>query len=37
MNIGHTSNQSRLPPKTIRYYEEIGLVIPDREPNGYRD
>jgi MerR family transcriptional regulator, copper efflux regulator len=37
MNIGHASDRSGLPPKTIRYYEEIGLVIPDREPNGYRD
>ena len=24
-------------PKTIRYYEDIGLVIADRQANGYRD
>ena len=37
MNIGDVSRQSRLPVKTIRYYEEIGLVRPDRGTNGYRD
>jgi MerR family transcriptional regulator, copper efflux regulator len=37
MNIGHASGKSGLPAKTIRYYEEIGLVSPDRGLNGYRD
>jgi Cu(I)-responsive transcriptional regulator len=37
MNIGAAARQSELPPKTIRYYEEIGLVAPDRAYNGYRD
>lgn len=37
MNISIAAEQSGLPPKTIRYYEEIGLVIPERRPNGYRD
>lgn len=37
MNIGAASERSGLPPKTIRYYEEIGLVKPARRPNGYRD
>lgn len=37
MNIGNASDQTGLPAKTIRYYEEIGLVKPDRAPNGYRD
>ncbi|WP_299809838.1 Cu(I)-responsive transcriptional regulator [uncultured Roseibium sp.] len=37
MNIGTASRQSRLPVKTIRYYEEIGLVRPLRGENGYRD
>ena len=27
---------SNLPAKTIRYYEEIGLIRPDRSANGYR-
>ncbi len=37
MNIGTVSERSGLPPKTIRYYEEIGLIAPDRRDNGYRD
>ncbi|TIM94721.1 MAG: MerR family transcriptional regulator, partial [Mesorhizobium sp.] len=37
MNIGTAAEQSGLPPKTIRYYEDIGLLRPDRADNGYRD
>ena len=37
MNIGRAADQSGLPVKTIRYYEEIGLVKPQRRDNGYRD
>ncbi len=37
MNIGTASDRSGLPAKTIRYYEEIGLIRPDRAQNGYRD
>lgn len=37
MNIGVASERSGLPSKTIRYYEDIGLVHPDRADNGYRD
>ncbi|WAJ28994.1 MerR family transcriptional regulator [Antarcticirhabdus aurantiaca] len=37
MNIGEASRRSGLPPKTIRYYEEVGLVQPQRARNGYRD
>lgn len=36
MNIGDASKQSNLPPKTIRYYEDIGLIKPLRDANGYR-
>ena len=36
MNIGEVSRQTGLPPKTIRYYEDIGLVKPLRDANGYR-
>ncbi|NDR59096.1 Cu(I)-responsive transcriptional regulator [Aliiruegeria sabulilitoris] len=36
MNIGDVSRLSGLPAKTIRYYEEIGLVAPLRDDNGYR-
>jgi len=37
MNIGSVADKSGLPPKTIRYYEDIGLLKPDRADNGYRD
>ncbi len=37
MNIGQVAEKSGLPPKTIRYYEDIGLIRPDRSANGYRD
>jgi len=36
MNIGEVSARSGLPAKTIRYYEDIGLIRPDRSNNGYR-
>ena len=36
MNIGDVARRSGLPAKTIRYYEDIGLVTPRRDPNGYR-
>ena len=37
MNISDASRSSGLPAKTIRYYEDIGLVRPARGENGYRD
>ncbi|MCH2167865.1 MAG: Cu(I)-responsive transcriptional regulator [Oceanicola sp.] len=37
MNISDVSRVSGLPAKTIRYYEDIGLVCPARGDNGYRD
>lgn len=36
MNISQAAQHSGLPVKTIRYYEEIGLVSPARQHNGYR-
>lgn len=36
MNIGMVASESGLPAKTIRYYEDIGLITPDRLENGYR-
>ncbi len=37
MNIQQAAAQAGLPVKTVRYYDEIGLVSPGRKPNGYRD
>jgi len=37
MNIGDVAARSGLPAKTIRYYEDIGLVAPGRDANGYRN
>jgi len=37
MNVGDAAQRSGLPAKTIRYYEEIGLIAPARAANGYRD
>ena len=37
MNVGDAALKSGLPAKTIRYYEDIGLISPARADNGYRD
>jgi DNA-binding transcriptional MerR regulator len=38
MRIGELSTRTSVPTKTIRYYEEIGVLPPaERSPNGYRD
>lgn len=38
MNIGQAASESGLATKTVRYYEEIGLVIPARySGNDYRN
>lgn len=37
MNVGAAARRSGLPAKTIRYYEDIGLISPARAGNGYRD
>lgn len=36
MNIAEVAKRAGLPAKTIRYYEEIGLIRPMRAENGYR-
>ncbi|MGE0231750.1 MAG: Cu(I)-responsive transcriptional regulator [Flavobacteriaceae bacterium] len=35
-SIGEVAAATGLPAKTIRYYEDIGLVSPARGENGYR-
>lgn len=37
MNVSQAARRSGLPAKTIRYYEEVGLIRPGRAANGYRD
>jgi Cu(I)-responsive transcriptional regulator len=38
VNIGEAAERSGLPAKTLRYYDEIGLVRPSgRRASGYRD
>lgn len=38
MNIGEVAERAGLPTKTIRYYEDIGLIpAATRRDNGYRD
>ena len=37
MNISQVANASGLPAKTIRYYEDIGLLSAPRDDNGYRN
>jgi|SRR5690606_10244721 MerR family copper efflux transcriptional regulator len=37
MNVSAAARSSGLPAKTIRYYEDIGLIHPARSDNGYRD
>ncbi len=36
MNISEVAKRAGLPVKTVRYYEEIGLVRANRAANGYR-
>ncbi len=36
MNIGQVAKRTGLPAKTIRYYEDIGLIRAPRDSNGYR-
>ena len=35
MNLLSVSEKSGLPAKTIRYYEDIGFIRPDRRDTGY--
>src|SRR6185437_13711646 len=37
MRIGELSTRTRVSTRLLRYYEEQGLLAPERGPNGYRD
>lgn len=37
MRIGELSEQTGTPRRLLRYYEEQGLLVAGRTPNGYRD
>lgn len=37
MQIGELSQQSGASVRTLRYYEQQGLLTSQRRPNGYRD
>ena len=36
LTIGYVSERTGLPPSAIRYYEDEGLVMPDRNESGHR-
>ena len=36
LTIGYVARRTGLPPSTIRYYEDEGLVNPDRSESGHR-
>jgi DNA-binding transcriptional MerR regulator len=37
VRIGELADRTGVPPRLLRYYEEQGLLTPDRAANGYRD
>jgi DNA-binding transcriptional MerR regulator len=37
MRIGELAKLSNTPTRSLRYYEEQGLIIPERLDNGYRE
>ncbi|NEC63478.1 MerR family transcriptional regulator [Streptomyces sp. SID9727] len=37
MRIGELSHRTGASRRLLRYYEEQGLIVPDRGPNGYRE
>jgi peroxiredoxin/DNA-binding transcriptional MerR regulator len=37
MRIGELAQRAGVTVKAVRYYESLGLVVPDRLPNGYRE
>lgn len=37
MRIGELSRRTGASPRALRYYEECGLLTPERRPSGYRE
>lgn len=37
MRIGDLARDAAVTPKAVRYYESLGLLVPERLGNGYRD
>lgn len=37
LRIGELSRRSGVTPRALRYYEEQGLLRPERRPSGYRE
>ena len=37
MTVGQLAEKTGVPPKTLRYYEDLGLLVPARTPSGWRD
>jgi DNA-binding transcriptional MerR regulator len=37
MRIGEVARRAGVSVKTVRHYESLGLIAPERLPNGYRD
>ena len=37
MKIGELAERTGVPTRLLRYYEQQGLLAPDRAANGYRD
>jgi DNA-binding transcriptional MerR regulator len=37
MRVGEVARRTGVTVRALRYYESIGLVVPSRLPNGYRD
>ena len=37
MQIGELACRTEVPARLLRYYEDQGLLTPDRQGNGYRD
>ncbi|AKU17274.1 MerR family transcriptional regulator [Luteipulveratus mongoliensis] len=37
MKIGQAAHASGVSPRSLRFYEDMGLIVPGRCANGYRD